>query len=181
MKEEWRRIQQESNLPRQIEQYNEFLNRFQGVHAQQQLHCKELEASISHTRTGEEIHDAAVADVKITELWTLMKTLENDIKECIHCATQGGAAAPVSGGSEPCDVDPLDTAFQKFYRYDQICASLSSRLGRTLDIRIQDETVQNEHDHVDANASTSEPAPTTRRRSRRRTKKQADTDAHTDA
>lgn len=174
MEQEWRHIQQEEHLPRKIERYHDFQERFQHEHTAHLAQCDTYEqrlrdsdgASPSGAGADDEPDDAgASAGASISELWALLTTVERDILTAVKAADAGDVASARTSTSD----DPLERAFMLWSQYETICAQLQQRFAGSLNV------VEDAHNSSDSTPSaTIEPSPAVVarggvRRSRRRT------------
>lgn len=169
MEQEWRHIQQEEHLPRKIERYHDFQERFQHEHTAHLAQCDTYEQRLrdsdgarpSGAGAGDEPDDAGAS---ISELWALLTTVERDILTAVKAADAGDVASARTSSD-----DPLERAFKLWSQYETICAQLQQRFAGSLHV------VDDAHNSSDSTPSaTIEPSPVMVarggvRRSRRRT------------
>ena len=132
LEREWQDIQQEANLPRKIERYQEFKQRFQQIHAAESKYHEQLEQRL-RTPTDDDVERREGAGqggaTKIAELWALLKNLESEIADAAKRAAQFDATPHT-------EEDPLRQAFEAWGTYEQVCSQLFARFDGKLDVTV---------------------------------------------
>jgi len=129
MEQEWRHIQQEDHLPRKIERYHDFQERFQREHATHLAQCEHYEQRL---RDPDGARSTPGTTASISELWALLTSVERDI--LAHVKAAEALDATTTPRTSHDHTDPLEQAFTQWSQYEAICAQLQQRFAGSLHV-----------------------------------------------